>query len=149
MKRLIVGGIELNVAGYFWPYSRPLQPSTARKLSSSSGAWISWKRTVLPFNARLDAQGILSNFFQTIRFAVGGTRKRSKGWRWRGEREGERERARGEKGGWQSRKEQFLGTRRRDETRRDGGEGILFKAEHFTAARSTLVMENPPAAPTN
>lgn len=37
----------------------------------------------------------------------------------------------------------------RDETRRDGGEGILFKAEHFTAARSTLVMENPPAAPTN
>lgn len=46
------------------------------------------------------------------------------------------------------RKEQFLGTRR-DETRRDGGEGILFKAEHFTAARSTLVMENPPAAPTN
>ena len=53
----------------------------------------------------------------------------------------------------EDRKEQFLGTRRdgtrRDETRRDGGEAILFKAEHFTAARSTLVMENPPAAPTN
>lgn len=63
--------------------------------------------------------GRVFEIFQTVRFAMDGTGSPL-------ERGRETE-------------EQFLRT-----LRRRGGTGILFKAEHFTAARSTLVMENPP-----
>lgn len=76
--------------------------------------------------------GVFFRIFQTIRFAADATRERTAS---RNEVEEFREsRGCGE---------QFPGTSR------GGGAGILFKAEHFTVARSTLVMENLPATPRN